>query len=77
MTSYDKNMFHSFLTILAILICVHLTQLLSNFQFYFVFHLQFTFPADFPNMYSSILLHNINYKIYIVAESPMMTTKCD
>ena len=77
MTSHDKNMFDGFLTIVAILICVHLTKLLSNFQFYFVFHLQFTFPADFSYMYSSIFVHNINYKIYVVAESPMMTTQCD
>ena len=77
MTSHGKNMFDGFLTIVAILICVHLTKLLSNFQFDFVFHLQFTFPADFSYMYSSIFVHNINYKIYVVAESPMMTTQCD
>jgi len=75
-TSHGKNMFDWFLTIPAILICVHLTHLLSNFQFYFLFHLQFTFPADFPYMYSSIFLH-INYIFFIVAESPMMTTQYD
>ena len=66
MTSHGKNMFDGFLTIVAILICVHLTKLLPNFQFYFVFHLQFTFPADFSYMYSSIFVHNLIIKFMLL-----------